>query len=86
MSKLNIALLFVVVLGYAFGGLVLGEQLQKHRRPGIDRLEYPGRYILGWPKYLDRSRYDQRGLTFIILLVIFQLIMPIAFFVVMVAS
>jgi hypothetical protein len=70
------------LLAYVVGGYALGERLQELRRPGVERLEFPGRALLGWEAYLDPTRYEPGALWLIRLLAALYLVLPAAAFVV----
>ena len=73
----------MLLMAYMVAGPILGERLQSLRRPGVSRLEFPGRYLPGWRQYLDPKRYGPEAVWYIRLLWVLQLVLPVALFVIL---
>jgi hypothetical protein len=58
----------VLVIAHRLVVPMLGERLQELRRPGMPRLERPGRSFPEWGTYLDPKRYQPEGARYIRLL------------------
>jgi hypothetical protein len=76
----NVALkilgVIAVLMGYLVVCPILGERLQDLRRPGMARLEFPGKYFPGWAEYLDPARYETRARRYIGALWVLMFVVP----------
>jgi hypothetical protein len=75
-TALKILGVIAVLMGYLVVCPILGERLQDLRRPGMARLEFPGKYFPGWAEYLDAARYETRARRYIGALWVLMFVVP----------